>query len=226
MGVLSSGFSQNEEIQNDEHFLKMIESDKQIFELTDTTLGDWDEDELKNYIFDIKNASSLDDIIAIYERIGINHASEIVFLFEKKAQEIIFLLQNNSNFQNLSLSKANDLLAAEYNYYLKNNTLADYSISSLGIQGSANLFMTASYYPNSARMLDACSEGYGVGMEACDDNFASNTAWTLLGAAFATVIGTPVAGAMAITSGIGAAYLLDRACRKTVVQNWRICRKH
>ena len=69
-----------------------------------------------------------------------------------------------------------------------------------------------------------CVKDYVDGMSDCDEDFAITTLGTLVGAIGATIFGTPVAGAAAVSTGIGIAYAQHTRCASSVARDYRKCR--
>lgn len=68
-----------------------------------------------------------------------------------------------------------------------------------------------------------CCDAYVGAINDCDTDFAIATGWSLLAAGIATITATPIAGAAAVSTGIGAAYMANMRCAATAATGYRVC---
>lgn len=70
---------------------------------------------------------------------------------------------------------------------------------------------------------ESCASSYTADISDCDASFTVGTLFSVLAAAGATVVGTPIAGAGALSLGMGATYMNDKICRSTAARHYREC---
>lgn len=194
-------------ILEDRNFIELMKLDKKILEVNDTTLPTLNGETTLDLVNKLKHSPSVKHSIKIFQQAGINNSTLLFNLFQKKYQIFQELVTYNPVLRGLQKSDLSYLFQEAVKKYLSQQSSSKLRHDNI-----------------STRMEDACSQGYAVGMENCDNVFAISVGFSILAGAGATVVGTPVAGAATVSSGIGAAYLNDVVCRQNVVSNWKICR--
>ena len=160
------------------------------------------QNQIENIIKELKNAMSNDEMRSIFNKNSFENSNLMISYFDSYATDMQNLyFEFKADFKDYKASEVSKFIVM---------CLMDFDKTKI---------QNTSFHTE-----DACSSGYSAGMNTCDEQFAIATAGTIVAAAVATVIGTPIAGAGAISTGIGAAYMNDISCRNGVVANWRICR--
>lgn len=149
----------------------------------------------------LEKSKSLDELTLAFSSHGYTNSSELVRLLNLKASA---LLNVKKKFPYLSKLTKEEF----YNLFV-------YSYKKIVVET-----MSSSH---SQGCTTNCCDAYVDGMSDCDLDFAIATGFSLLAGGVAAVFGTPIAGAVTVSSGIGAAYLMHERCSATTARTYRQC---
>ncbi len=114
----------------------MVQIDQQLFNLKDTSLGDWSEAEFTSYLNSINAAVNDAQVATVFQNAGFTNSTQIVSTLNQKINKVCQLIQNNSRFTGKTLEEIKSILTGAYIEYQEHTPI------------------------QTALLLDICSEQY------------------------------------------------------------------
>jgi len=150
----------------------------------------------------INNSKNISEIKQLFESSGFQHTDELFKLFELKTKSLLNIKRKFPDLKYLTNDELKELHSYSYaNLVIEINNMA---IHKPGCNTN-------------------CCDTYVGSMQDCDTDFTIGTGISLVGGAIATVLGTPIAGSLTVTSGIGGAYLYYQRCSSSAANAYRQC---
>jgi hypothetical protein len=185
----------------DADFVRNFQADRILSGYLYDPMKKFDEQGYQILVSDVSNAKTDNDLTAAFKKSNVAYAENIVSLFIEKRDA---LSRVKAKYPKLS-----DLSRAEFNQ--------------LFIESYKSVTINVQALKHAEGCSNNCCDGYVGAMSDCDTDFAIATGWSLLAAGAATIFGTPIAGAVAVSSGIGAAYMASMRCSATAASGYRSC---
>lgn len=185
----------------DADFVRNFQADRTLSGYLYDPMKKFDEQGFQILVSDVSNAKTDYDLITAFKKSNVSYAENIVSLFIEKRDALSRVKEKYPKLSNLTRAEFNQLFIESYKSVTINVQATKHA------PGCAN----------------NCCDGYVSAMSDCDVDFAIATGWSLLAAGVATITATPIAGAAAVSTGIGAAYMANMRCSATAASGYRSC---
>jgi len=160
-----------------------------------------DENKTTSLVEILKVSKSLEELSYSFTSYGYINPNQLVTLFNLKASALFNVQQKYTYLSQLTKEE------------LKNLFLYSYQ----------KVILETATYEHLPGCSNNCCDAYVDGMSDCDLDFAIVTGISILGGLAATIFGTPIVGATAVSTGIGGAYLMHERCSATSARVYRQC---
>lgn len=190
------------ELFKDNDFIENYKLDRIITDLNKDKNLIIDENKSNSLLKSIKEPKSLEELNHAFASHGYTNSAELIRLFNLKASALINVQKRFPYLSHLTKEELKSLFM--------------YSYERVIIETKTN-------YVHRPGCSNNCCDAYVDGMSDCDLDFTIATGLAFLGGAAATIFGTPIAGAAAVSTGIGGAYLMHERCSATTARTYRQC---
>lgn len=188
-------------LYKDEDFIKNFEIDQALTSFNKSKHLTFNEQKANILSNAIAVSKSNQDIEAAFSAYGSINASALVKLFNLKANALINIQKKYPALSQLSKEEFTNLFISSYK----------------------SVVLTTQLLKHREGCSTNCCDAYVDGISDCDTDFAIGTGFALIGAGIATITGTPIAGAAAVSAGIGSAYLSHTRCASSAARTYRQC---
>lgn len=189
------------ELSKDKDFIENYKLDRIITNFNKDKNLIIDENKTNSLLKSLKEPKSLEELNHAFASHGFTNSAELVRLFNLKASALINVQKKFPYLSHLTKDELKNLFVYSYERVIIETA-------------------TTVHQPGCSTN---CCDAYVDGMSDCDLDFTIATGLSLLGGAAATIFGTPIAGAAAVSTGIGGAYLMHEKCSATTARTYRQC---
>jgi hypothetical protein len=188
-------------LYNDKDFIENYKIDRILTNINTNKDLILDDTKINSLLKSLEKTRSSEELKFAFSSHGYSNSAELVRLFDLKATALNNIQKKFPYLSHLQKEELNELFVYSYERVIIDTK------STVHKPGCSN----------------NCCDAYVDGIDDCDTDFAIATGFALFGGGLAAIFGTPIAGAAAVSTGIGAAYLMHERCAATTARTYRQC---